>query len=376
MLARTKARSSVLIFTLLYLCYLAGMIYSHDSQYGWFDLEVKLALILFPIILATADEDAFSGGFFKRILTSYVAGCFMGSLLLFGHAVFQYLEYNLQDPFYYSNLSWYFHSSYLSMYYDLAIAIIAYYLVSRTRVLSVLLKITGIFLLVYFLVLVFLLSSKAGILVLFILMVYFTILIIWKKKMVLNGILFFFISATVFYTTYRIFPYAFKRMENLEKVLNTDTKNLAQTRESTAERMTIWKASSEIIRDHLFFGVGTGDVKDELLKKYKEKGMGPALEQKLNAHNQYLQTFVALGLLGIFIFLSLILVPAWEAVTKGYYLYFAFILIFALNIFVESMFEVQAGIIFYAFFNSFFFLNRKKEQAFMNKTIENSSVIA
>jgi O-antigen ligase len=129
---------------------------------------------------------------------------------------------------------------------------------------------------------------------------------------------------------------------------------------STPERILIWKSSLEIIRDHLVFGVGTGDVKDELLKKYKEKNQAILLEHRLNTHDQYLETFIALGFTGFLMLLAMLILPAIRAVKTGQYLYFVFIIVFSFNILVESMLEIQAGVVFYAFFNCFFFWTGNK----------------
>jgi O-antigen ligase len=108
--------------------------------------------------------------------------------------------------------------------------------------------------------------------------------------------------------------------------------------------------------------VGTGDVKDALYVKYAEKGMDAALDKKLNVHCQYLQTFVALGIAGFAILVLMLILPGILAVKRKDKLYLLFLCIFALNILVESMFETQAGVVFYAFFNAFLFISMTVNQ--------------
>jgi O-antigen ligase len=140
-------------------------------------------------------------------------------------------------------------------------------------------------------------------------------------------------------------------------VIRSDTGNLNQSPESTAERVAIWKASAEIIRDHWLLGVGTGDVKDALYGKYAEKRMNAALKKKLNSHCQYLQTFIALGVAGFLFLVLMLLLPGIRAIQMKDNTYLIFLGIFAFNILVESMFEIQAGVVFYAFFNTFLFIS-------------------
>jgi len=136
------------------------------------------------------------------------------------------------------------------------------------------------------------------------------------------------------------------------------TKISANTSDGTSERILIWKTSFEIIRENFLFGVGTGDIKDELMRKYNEKKMTTAYNLKLNAHNQYLQSFIATGFLGFIIFLSSLILPAIIAIRQKNIIYLMFIFLVAFNFLFESMLEVQAGVVFYAFFNSLLFIKK------------------
>jgi O-antigen ligase len=133
-----------------------------------------------------------------------------------------------------------------------------------------------------------------------------------------------------------------------------------ETSKSTSDRVEIWKVSFEIIKSNLWFGVGTGDVKDRLIEQYQEKNIEHALEFRLNAHNQYLQTFLTLGLPGIAALVLMLILPMIEAFRRRFYLYFIFLLVFSVNILPESMLEEQAGVVWYTFFNCVLFsLNRE-----------------
>ena len=51
----------------------------------------------------------------------------------------------------------------------------------------------------------------------------------------------------------------------------------------------------------------------------------------------------------------MLILPLFNAIRNEQYLYVIYLLIFALNMIFESMLEVQAGVVYYAFFNTFFF---------------------
>ena len=132
--------------------------------------------------------------------------------------------------------------------------------------------------------------------------------------------------------------------------------------EGTSNRIVVWKTSVELIKENPVFGVGTGDVKDVLISRYKKNKITYAYIYKLNAHCQYLQTFVATGAVGFLILILCLFVPAIIAIKNRNIIYLLFLIIFSFNMLVESMLEVQAGVVFYAFFNSLFFYTKNHER--------------
>ena len=350
-------RRLALGFGLIYLLYLAGLLHTNNFQYGLFDLEVKLSLLIFPLVFATSGEAVFSNPRRRELLLVFTAGCLAGSLLFMGRALVTTIFSHAENAFYYGSLSWYFHSSYLSMYYNFAIAVILCHLITLEWKKNLLWSLLEALLVLWFMMLVFLLSSKAGIICLAGIFIFFTVLLILKRKNWIGGISILAVSAAIFMITYQLLPGPFQRMQTAGKVIRSDKANLNQSPESTAERLSIWKVASEIIHEHYLLGVGTGDVKDALYVKYAEKGMGSALSKKLNVHCQYLQTFVALGITGFLLLLVTLVFPGILAIRMKDNLYLVFLGVFAFNILVESMFETQAGVIFYAFFNAFLFLS-------------------
>ena len=95
---------------------------------------------------------------------------------------------------------------------------------------------------------------------------------------------------------------------------------------------------------------------------YQTHGMIVAFNEHLNAHNQYLQTFITLGIGGVIGLLVMLLYPLSHAISNRNLLYAGFIFIFILNIFVESMLETQAGNLFFAFFNALLYMYSSQNQ--------------
>jgi O-antigen ligase len=94
-------------------------------------------------------------------------------------------------------------------------------------------------------------------------------------------------------------------------------------------------------------GVGTGNTEAALVEQYKRSAQTKAEEKKLNAHNQWLQMGAEFGWLGLVLCLALFASILHSAYQQEKWLMLGMIGVFAFNCLVESMLEVQAGIVFF-----------------------------
>jgi O-antigen ligase len=117
--------------------------------------------------------------------------------------------------------------------------------------------------------------------------------------------------------------------------------------ESNQARLIMWNTSVEVIKDNFVYGTGTGDYNDELIKrnkKYKNQGV---VKSELNSHNQFLNTFVQLGLIG-FLTLCAVFYLYFRIAIKNRDLLIVIIgVTFLLNFLFESIIETQSGIILF-----------------------------
>ncbi|MCX6231078.1 MAG: O-antigen ligase family protein [Bacteroidetes bacterium] len=216
-----------------------------------------------------------------------------------------------------------------------------------------------IFLLIWFTFYVIILSSKAGIVCLLIIAFFLLLNLIIKRKLYILSLIIFFVLISFVIVGIKKFPMLTDRVNTTIQAINSSEKDINKE-DGTVQRIEIWKTSITLIKENFLIGVGTGDVKDALLKSYDEKGMTFAKNKNLNAHSQYFQTFITLGIIGFLILLSLFIFPLIHAFKNRNFIYLFFLLIVAINIAVESMFENQAGVVFYTFFNSFLFLTGRQ----------------
>jgi len=360
-----KENKYILLPALLYLLYVIGTSYSSQIKGpsgALFDLEVKLSLLLFPVFFTTIDLSQFSKDFYKKALKAFVYGCLISSIILINKAMMDYFKDQDVAVFYYTKLSWMHHPSYLALYFTFAIAILmTWILESGNKIIFK--RNLAILVIIHFQFFIVLLSSKAGMIGFFVTCLLIIMFYLMKRNKGLKYSLT--ISAIVlatFIVILFIFPASFNRFYTAKKSIEDHHIPDNQKTEGSVARMMVWKCSIEIIKENFIFGVGTGDVKTELIKKYEEKKIQQALKDNLNSHNQYLQTYVAIGLPGFILLLGSLLFPLLYGIKKGNILLFLFISLFAFHLLVESMLERQAGLVFYAFFNALLFFSNFPER--------------
>jgi O-antigen ligase len=358
----------LLLFTSLFVIYMAGLLWSKNMHYGRIDMELKIPLLLFPFVFATSRSLVFRGKRVINIFLAYMAGCFFSTMIFIFNAFSNFIQSNSYDEFYYTKLAIYQHTTYMSMFLSLALAMALFMLLFRRDKLSRELQVIIAGLIPYYFILVILLSSKAGIfcMALVFALSIMAMLVYGKKK--LHAVLAFAFVCIAFAMAQGIFPNSFGRMKAVSQTISNRNVIGSDAIESTAERVLIWDAAYSIIKQNFFVGVGTGDVKDALFVQYELNNFKSGTLMKLNAHNQYLQTFVALGLLGIAVLLAGFLWPFWLSLKKSYLIYAAFILIVGFNFLFESMLERQAGMMFYAFFNAFFFTIKEELRVYRSSS--------
>lgn len=138
---------------------------------------------------------------------------------------------------------------------------------------------------------------------------------------------------------------------------------------SLSQRIEFTRASFHIIRQHPWFGVGTGDVPQAFSQAYDEIHSPLKEEFRFRAHNQYLAIAVAFGLVGLAFFLVVLLYPYFSSKEHRTYLYTVFLCIILLSMFPEDTLETQAGASLFAFFEALLLV----APSFSNHKLSNTS---
>lgn len=194
---------------------------------------------------------------------------------------------------------------------------------------------------------VLLLSSRTTILACFILVF---IKIVWLKLFSVKKLIFILFSIFLISSVLTLsVPTLRVRIINLNENISSYS--------GLSFRVKVWKNVIEIYKDSPVYGFGPKKSQDVLLKHYHEINFRRAFLKNFNAHNQYLQTLLDTGLLGLTILVFLLISPFFYFKNKLNFMLFTILIL--LSLISESFLIRQSGIIFYCLFFSIFALERE-----------------
>lgn len=324
-----------------FLIHAIGYFFSENKAVALFAIEKKLGFLLFPLFLYSS---AYTEKQLNRIISGFIAACSVASLFCFVRIIYHYFSEGATD-FFYKEFSWFIHPSYFAMY--LLFAFMLLILVMKDRI-PEMKRSYIISLAALFIVSIYFCSSKMG-LILALLLVPVTLIVSMKVnlKIIIAGILVIIISLFV---TNKFFPEPFERINVAMKVMFSKDAINKNDVESTAVRILIWEESIKIIKENFIFGTTPGDLTDRMNSAYLQSGMTGAYANSLNAHNQFLQTFIGTGVIGFIVLVIMTFYAFILSLLRKNYLTALFSLMIILNFMVESMLQVHAGFIFFVFF--------------------------
>lgn len=122
---------------------------------------------------------------------------------------------------------------------------------------------------------------------------------------------------------------------------------------SLTMRYYFWKAAWHAIAQKPWIGVGSGDVEAAMKRAYLATASPLREEWHKRPHNQFLTVAVGLGLTGLVLFLLALAYPFVVLRKQHSALGLAFTLVYVLSFLMEDTIETQAGVTFFAFFNTY-----------------------
>lgn len=367
----------VLSLLSLFVIHLVGMIYTSDLHEGWNKLQARSALVVYPLLFSTVN---ISDKTFRTLLRTFIVACTGLGFIGLTNSAWLYFQTHQSVYLYSDNLLILIDGQaiYFALYLNVAILFL-FYLSMQPESAPWERNLYHFIILPFFLFLIFLLASRLS-LVIIVLMglgtaAYYVINgrkwrlgVVIVAGMVLGG----FLLAHLFPKTINRFKslsefhFDYKDDRGVYHFNETDYKDRWN---GLTIRLAIWSCTWKAIEAHPWIGAGTGDYMNELRKVYKERDFKLGMENDYSTHDQFLQIWLTLGLVGLLIFLYSLLYPARSAWLQGNYIYVLFLGMVVLNMLTEEILIVYRGVLFFGFFNSLLLLHlHRRRQALSQKS--------
>ncbi len=341
-----KKLKNYLPFLIFYLFVLFSLTYSSNIKYG-VDLIIKLApLIALPFIFSVIKISRKEFFMLIKIIIGWVL-----ILALFSHftVVKKLIENN--DIFYNIVRMEYsykaladdaigIHRSYYAYFVITAILFLTF-LTFYKKYIKALLFLSILYLSFF----VFHLSVRTALLGLFVVINLYILLYFVKQKKLKKGIfylLLFYIIVVLTGYNVRVTRYRFQQIFGF-------TFHNGPRHDDGQDKINQWKSSIDANKD-FFFGNGIGDAKESIIDSYVKNNMLKDAERKFNAHNQYIQTYVGLGVLGVLLLFWIFYYYFIFFIKNKFYLGYMFMVVSSILFITESYLERQKGVVIFTFF--------------------------
>ncbi len=127
-------------------------------------------------------------------------------------------------------------------------------------------------------------------------------------------------------------------------------------------RLKCFKAlKDEIIETNYIWGIGSGRKQETFNEAYKKHNLDIAAKGNYNAHNQFLETLIYNGIIGIILLFLIYMISFFKSIKSRNILGINMCFMFFSVSLTESIFEIQKGLwLFSSIFWIYFFINQNK----------------
>jgi O-antigen ligase len=362
---------------LLYLLMIVSLIWSHDPKQSLFGLQKLLSFFFIPVAFVFIPKIDKNG--IVKIAKLFSYGMVVYALFYIVSASIRYYQTQNVDVFFYHELV---NKDLNVIYFSVLVSFALFYFISLKEK-----KFAEKAFTLILIVLLLLMSSKSIITIDIIILVcyyyYFVDIPKTTKTLTVFSVVCFLTFSVLYveeakerflleYETAFIDNTVNNKMsDTLNKVYNVSVKH-AWTKDrfeqnnffpGTALRVYQTRIFLEMLneQDILFTGFGLEASQHQIHKKAKEHNLFPSFGM-YNFHNQYIQTFAELGVFGLLILISMLLLNFKNAWKHKDFLHIAFAITMIMLFLSESFFCRQRGIVFFIFLYCLFNMYAIKQE--------------
>lgn len=421
-----KNKFAYFIFIAFWFIYAISFLYSDDSAEARIQIGKKLSFLLFPIFFLCSNLSYLTKDRIRTIMYFFVFGTLALFIVNFIWATYDVLFENAKnerfyDPIFLLKGTGYIHHAYISIYTCLGITFCFTELFNKNLLKS---NILNIIFIIFLLTFTIISRSRAGLLCIVLIFAILLIWLIFYRKKYKTGIYVGLIMACVTTTSILFFKDSVKRvtdtvnnLQNIEKedrrisiykgckelifdnfvfgvgagdrpneTLNSYQKKkeeiIAKIKPSNnindndfdKKRRecldAIWKKHKGTLDNNTFkyaekmadeYGCDYVSVRENLATYLN---INVLIESDCNAHNQFADTIIAIGIFGLLLYLSMFIMPIYLWIKNKQFdiVFFTLLFIIAFNSLFESIMERQMGIMFFVFFYFLLFHNNFCQQ--------------
>jgi O-antigen ligase len=334
---------------------LLGLAYTSDMKHGMSMLERSAFFGVLPLVLVLIPPDRRS---IERLLRFFTIACLAVCFYCLAMALWKVFQTGgiVNEAKVFDREYYYFLNNelslpagispiYLGLFLNLGIAYyMMRYIIWKERD-----KESFIILLLLHLFqgLLFALSAILALFFLWSVAICFLMLRVPFQRRIVLGIVFFCVIVVVGFGAYQVKPLRDKFARKLEY-------DMGQPRmtywSGITLRLAIWKCAWDAVKETPIYGNGTGDAGAKLADAYKRNNFQLGMMFPFNSHNQYIETYLLQGVIGLFILLLVHLIPLGQLLAAGNWLTILFVAIMLMGYCSEVILGVQKGIVFFSFF--------------------------
>lgn len=358
------------IFVLIFIVYVGStllhLFLDHDNTIQSASIEQRLSFLIFPFLFANirSYKPKQIKSFFRVYIGSIVASTFIALSIGLYYTIstnsLYFYDSGKQvvfNNFMYHRLGSYvgMHAVYYAEYVLLAFIMWVNYSYYHFSKWNIKFRLLAILLGIYFVGVIFLLKSATILLVLLSIICFFTIYFLYKEKERIGRPKKIIIGIMGILLVIILGNQAISKIGSKADFFTYDISQPGGGEWNGINlRLAKWDVAKLAIKDNWLIGVGPGNTVSTLDTYYEKVGFTYALQLHYNPHNQFLHTFLTLGIIGVLLLTVLFLLSILTSAKKKDSVMFLFIISFLLFSLSESTLAVNKGIVFFSIFLCFF----------------------